>query len=150
MRGRRTSEDARRRFFDEFARSANARRAAAAAGIAYPTLANLRARDAAFAASWEAALEAHSDRLQEAACLRAFDGTRRPRVVGGKLVRDAAGEVFEIHHYNNRLLLALLRACRPAKFAKRVGVKQSGAAEEAPVLTVAIDEDPSVASSEAG
>jgi hypothetical protein len=90
--------------------------AATAAGVGRATAYRHRIADPDFAARWDEAIEDARDRLEAEAWRRAVHGTahRKPIYYQGKLVGE---EVWT--EYSDTLLLALLRAAKPWKYAER-------------------------------
>lgn len=68
--------------------------------------------DEEFAKQWDAAWDAASDIFEEEVVRRAIDGVREPQYYKGKV----AGYTLK---YSDQLLMFLLRAARPDKFADR-------------------------------
>lgn len=68
----------RQRFLDGLAECGLVRRAAAHAGMSHTAAYKLRARDAAFAAAWDAAALAHARNLDDAMHERAINGWEQP------------------------------------------------------------------------
>lgn len=87
-------------------------RAAKFAGIARRTIFNLKDRDPDFAAACDEAYEAGTDKLEDEARRRAFEGTDRPIFQGGKLVGHE-------RQYSDRLLELQLKARRPDKYREQ-------------------------------
>ena len=83
--------------------------AAEAAGKPRTTFYSWRARYPDFAAKWDAAVEAGTDRLEDEAVLRATSGVAKPIFYGGKLVG------YEKRH-SDTLLMFLLKGRRPERF----------------------------------
>jgi len=86
----------------------------------------LRHNDPAFRQAWDEAEAIAADRLEAEAWRRAVEGFDEPVVSAGKLVRDDDGNPVMVRRYSDTLLLALLRAHRPARFTK--GLPASAAA----------------------
>ncbi len=92
--------------------------AAEAAGYGRATVYDWRRDDPAFAAAWDVAIEASTDRLEDEAWRRAHDGVPEPVVSAGRLVTVANKETGEdeplfVQRYSDTILLHLLRARRP-------------------------------------
>lgn len=115
-------------FLDELEASCNIRRAAAAAGMTDGTARALRRRDPAFAAAWEAALDAGYDRIEIELLARALagtgDGETPERAVG-----EAAPPPMDDH---TRITLLKMRdglrrrdANRPMAVASEAEVEQA-------------------------
>lgn len=93
-----------------FRDTGNIRLACEAAGVSRSTVDRYRREDSSFAEAWAQAEEDAADHLEDAAYKRAVDGVSRRRY-------DKDGNlVAEEQVYSDTLLLALLRARRPAKF----------------------------------
>jgi len=86
----------------------------------------LRHNDPAFRQAWDDAEAIAADRLEAEAWRRAVEGFDEPVVSAGKLVHDDDGNPIMVRRYSDTLLLALLRAHRPARFTK--GLPASAAA----------------------
>jgi hypothetical protein len=78
-------------------------------------------RDPDFAARWADALEEACDALEAEARRRAVEGVEEPVVSAGKLV-------CTVRRYSDTLLLALLRAHRPERFARPAAISASAEA----------------------
>jgi hypothetical protein len=94
--------------------------AVAVAGTSRTRVYSLRNADSAFADAWDEAEEIAADGLEDEARRRAVEGVPEPVVSGGKLIRDDAGQPVLIRRYSDPLLLALLRAHRPARRERSV------------------------------
>lgn len=92
---------------------------AAAAGIGRRTAYEWRDEDPVFAGAWDDAIEEGTDRLEDEAHRRAFEGTTRLAQVG----RDRVVEVVE---YSDTLTIFLLKGRRPEKFRDNVKVDTTG------------------------
>jgi len=62
------------------------------------------------------------DALEDEAIRRAHDGTMKPVFHGGK-------KVGEVREYSDKLLIFLLKGCKPEKYAVRRKFKHSGAVD---------------------
>ena len=93
--------------------------AAFEAGLARSTACEWRAADAAFAALWDAAVEAGTDALEDEARRRAFLGVKTPVHYGGKKIGD-------IRKYSDALLMFMLRARRPETYRERITTEHVG------------------------
>lgn len=89
--------------------------AAAAAGVGRATAYEWRQEDQDFAAEWDAAVEAGTDKLEDEAWRRAVDGVDEPLVSAGVLVTT-------MRRYSDGLLTTLLKARRPGTYKDRVEV----------------------------
>ncbi len=90
-----------------------------AAGIARRTVYNWRDADPDFAAAWDEAIDAGTDRLEDEARRRALEGSDKPVFYKG-------GEVGAIREYSDTLMIFLLKARRPEKFRERHDVNHTG------------------------
>lgn len=87
------------------------------AGLAKDTVYAHREKDSAFAAAWDKAIEAGTDRLEDEAVRRATRGVKDPVYHEGKIVGARL-------KYSDVLLITLLNARRPEKFKYRAEVTQ--------------------------
>jgi hypothetical protein len=94
--------------------------AVAVAGTSRTRVYELRKTDPAFVTAWQEAEEIAADRLEDEARRRAVEGVPEPLVSAGKLVRDDDGQPIAIRRYSDNLLLALLKAHRPARRERSV------------------------------
>jgi len=106
---------AKERFLRHLAQGWSVELAAQGAGLGYGTVYEHRARDAAFAAAWDQAIERGTDRLEDEARRRAVDGVEEPIIHNGKIVGSRL-------RYSDVLLITLLNARRPEKFKYRTEV----------------------------
>jgi hypothetical protein len=83
--------------------------AAATIGVSRTALYLLRDSDSSFAGLWDNAVEAGTDRLEDAALQRAVEGIEEPVFYRGQ-------QVGTVRRYSDGLLIALLRARRPERF----------------------------------
>jgi hypothetical protein len=113
--------------------------AVVAAGTSRTRVYELRKVDSVFAADWDEAEEAATDRLESEARRRAVEGVAEPLVSAGKLVRDDAGQPVVIRRYSDHLLISLLRMHRPVQRATPVRFAL-------PVLSCAADATTAMAS----
>ena len=90
-----------------------------AAGISRSAAYDWRNDDAAFGKTWDEALEAGTDRLEDEAHRRAVEGVERPVFQQGR-------QVGSVREYSDTLLLALLKARRPERFKDRATFEHSG------------------------
>lgn len=109
-----STDDQRQTFLDAFARCGIVKTALLAAGCTRAQLARWRREDA-FDAAYLEAQEDANDLLEGEARRRAFEGVVRERCLGAG---DNARFIEELV-YSDPLLLALLKANRPEKFAER-------------------------------
>lgn len=100
-------------FLDALAKCGIISDALGAAGIkSRITINNWREKDEAFSAAYDEALETAADTLEAEARRRAVEG-----VVTTKIGKD--GEAYDEVKYSDPLLIALLKANKPDKFADR-------------------------------
>ena len=90
-------------------------KASAAAGISSFSAYKWRRDDEKFAKRWELAVEQGTDRLEDEAFRRAYEGVERPVYQGGQLV----GTVTE---RSDRLMEFLLKGRRRSKYGDKLGV----------------------------
>lgn len=120
-------------FLDAFALTGNVSASARAADINRTTAYGWKDDDEAFAAAWEVAEQESIDALELEARRRAYEGVRRVRTSGGKVVevwdaeRDRFVPLIE-HEYSDTLMVLLLKAHRPEKYRERQSVEMSGPA----------------------
>ena len=93
-------------FLDRLGETASVTAAARTAGLQRSTLYHLREHDPLFAARWDKAGKLGTERLQDEAMRRTFDGVEKP-------VFHAGQQVASVPQFNDRLLQFLLRAHRP-------------------------------------
>lgn len=114
-------------FLQNLAVTGNITMAAAAAGWSRSIPNSLRRADKDFAAKWDYALETAADLLEAEALRRAVHGVQKPvfgRVGAGESARtEVVGHVTE---YSDNLLVTLLRATKPDKYAQRIDAKTEG------------------------
>ena len=108
-KGRKSGRIRRQGFLAALRKGMSVAAAAEAVGIDRSTPFLWRQKDPAYAAAWQAAVEAGTDLLEDAAMRRGLKGVRQPVYHAGK-------RVGYIVRYSDRLLLALLRARRPRKY----------------------------------
>jgi len=107
------------RFLNALADTGSVTAAVAIAGTSRTRVYELRKTDPAFVTAWQEAEEI-ADRLEDEARRRAVEGVPEPLVSAGKLVRDDDGQPIAIRRYSDNLLLALLKAHRPARRERSV------------------------------
>ncbi len=107
------------RFLVEFAKTGNVSDAARRAKVTRQAVYAHAAADEAFSKAWQQAREQAADALELEAFRRAVRGCRKPVFYRG----EKCGEVLE---YSDTLLLALLKANRPDRFAERSKTEHSG------------------------
>ena len=106
-------------FLKIFSETGNATQAAEVAGFSRATAYRLRDSDPEFAKAWADAEAQAADRLEAEAYRRAVQGVERYVVSSGKIVKGEDSKPLIERHYSDQLLLALLRARSPDKFAER-------------------------------
>ncbi|WP_217633896.1 hypothetical protein [Hymenobacter psychrophilus] len=111
----------RRAFLAVLADSANASKAARAAGVARSWAYECRDTDPSFAQEWDEALEIAADKLEEQAWARAnFEGVQyKFDKAGNPLLHPVTGEPYFERVGSDAVLMALLKAHRPEKFKDR-------------------------------
>lgn len=117
----------RARFLHHFRLTGNITTAAQATGVERKTIYNWQERDDKFAAAFrEAEIEA-TERLEAEARRRAVDGVERLKFDRGQPVVDPfTGEPYREHEYSDTLLIFLLKARAPEKYADRTRSEVSG------------------------
>ena len=118
--------DQRARFIAHIAATANVTAACELIGVSRATVYEWRAKDAAFCALWEDAVEMATDALEAEARRRALDGVQEPIVVMGRIAKDDDGNTLYVRKYSDTLMQLLLRAHRPEKFRERTETKHVG------------------------
>ncbi|WP_051189890.1 hypothetical protein [Laribacter hongkongensis] len=107
------------RFLEVLADTANVSAAAKAIRMARPYLYELKAKDKRFAAAWDKAVTYGTAALEDEAVRRACVGTLRPVFYKGV-------KVGSIREYSDTLLIFLLKARDPDKYAERVKKELTG------------------------
>jgi hypothetical protein len=120
MKKHRWSRERQQQFLEYLAETGNVSRAAKLVGSSTARVYAMRHNDPAFRQGWDEAEEIAADRLEAEAWRRAVEGVDEPAVNAGRLVRDEAGNAVMVRRYSDMLLLALLKAHRPAKFNTRL------------------------------
>jgi hypothetical protein len=120
MKKHRWSRERQQQFLEYLAETGNVSRAAKLVGSSTARVYAMRHNDPAFRQAWDEAEEIAADRLEAEAWRRAVEGVEEPAVNAGRLVRDEAGNAVMVRRYSDMLLLALLKAHRPAKFNTRL------------------------------
>ena len=115
----RTPRRVRDAFLDALRQGLSVTAACKAAPMGLRTAYNLRSSDEAFKAAWDAAIEEGTDRLEDEARRRAFEGIEAPLVSAGKLVATT-------RRYSDRLLIFLLKSRRPEKYRERTSIEHGG------------------------
>jgi len=98
-------------FLDVLRRTANVSRAAREAGLSSSTVYRHRAKHAAFAAGWDAAIGEALDELEDALIARAKHGVEKPVYFRGE-------QVGSVRTYSDALGMFLLKARRPEIYAR--------------------------------
>lgn len=97
----------------------NVTRAAQAVGQSRAIVYEHREKHPAFRVAWDDAIETATERLEQEAIRRAFEGCQKPVYQGGELV----GYVQE---YSDTLMIFMLKAKRPGVYRERSSVEHSG------------------------
>lgn len=124
-----------RRFLRTLTQTANVSASAAAAGLSRSAVYRQRGHDPAFAESWDEALNAALDTLEEALMKRAIEGVDKPIFYGGKPCGTTKS-------YSDALAMFLLKSRRPEVYgevtAARSKARHGGAeAEHDPIAALA-------------
>lgn len=107
-----TDED-KQAFLDALSKSGVRTAAQVVAGVAYTTVSSWRQNDPEFAVAYDEAMEFAADSLEVEARRRAVEGVESKKFdKDGKLL-------FTTINYSDTLLIALLKANKPDKFADR-------------------------------
>lgn len=99
-------------FLDELRKTGNVSDACRAAGVGRRTVYDRRDRDAQFRSDWEASMEVAADALEAEAWRRAVRGIEEP-------VSYKGVECGRIRRYSDVLLIFLMKATRPDRYADR-------------------------------
>lgn len=110
---------ARAKFLDTLGRLGNVTLAAEACGLSRARAYQIRESDQAFADEWDAAEAEAADRLEAEAWRRAVEGVDEP-----VFFKDE--QVGTIKKYSDTLLVTLLTAHKPDKYAKRTKNEHTG------------------------
>lgn len=110
----RVGRDRLQRFFDGIEKTGNWIAAAKLAGVDHHLLKGLREADVTFD---RRVIQAIHQSLEQKSAQLAIEGILEPVVVDGKIPRDDEGNPIGVRRYSNSLLLALLRAENPERFA---------------------------------
>ena len=115
-------------FLKEVARTGNILLTCELVGIGRRTFYTHRDSDQEFASAASEALEIATERLEEEARRRAFDGLVRKKFdKGGKPILDPeTGEQYVEREYSDTLLIFLLKAHNPKKYREAVKHEVSG------------------------
>jgi len=120
MKKHRWTAQRQQQFLEYLAETGNVSRSLKLVGTSPARIYALRNNDPVFRQAWDEAEEIAADRLEQEAWRRAVEGFDEPVVSAGKLVRDEDGNAVMVRRFSDTLLLALLRARRPAKYNKRL------------------------------
>jgi hypothetical protein len=110
------------KFIECLAEGASVAAAAKAAGYGRQRLYEWREADPQLAAVWDDALEEGTDLLEDEALRRAKDGVAEPRFYEGQVCGT-------VKKYSDTLLIFLLKARRPWKYADKAQTEHSGTLE---------------------
>lgn len=125
---------AKARFLSALTQSGVVTDAARGAGVSRDLLYTWRQRDPKFAAAWEDAWEAGTDRMEAEAIRRAVEGVEEPIFQGGV-------EVGKRRIYSDGLLKFLLQ-CRRPNYLPRLDVTSQGNAIDASTKILIIPPEP--------
>lgn len=106
-------------FLEALADTANVSAAAKKIRISRQYMYQVREEDEEFAAAWDEAVKLGTAALEDEAVRRAMDGTLKPVFYQGE-------KVGSIREYSDTLLIFLLKARDPDKYADRVKKELSG------------------------
>lgn len=93
--------------------------ASARVGWDRSTLYKNRQRDSEFAAAWDEAIEAGTDKLEDEARRRAVEGVNKPVIYKGEITES-------YREYSDTLLMFLLNGRRPERFRQRASIEHTG------------------------
>lgn len=116
----RWTPEAKAKFIATLSRLGNVTLAAEECGLSRSWAYDLRKEDEEFAAEWDAAELEAADRLEAEAWRRAVDGIEEP-------VYQQKELVGHVKKYSDTLLVTLLTAHKPDKYAKRTKNEHTGA-----------------------
>lgn len=114
MEATRVGKERLQRFFDSVEQTGNWLKAARMAGIDENALRELYEEDIEFDHRLRKSL---IESLEQKSTLLAVEGILEPVIVDGKVARDDKGIPMGVRRYSDLLLLALLRARDPERFA---------------------------------
>ncbi len=114
-------------FLASLSECGNVTQAAEAAGVNRVYLYEVRAKDEAFAKSWEEAAKLGALRLEDEARRRAIDGWEEPVWHKGQMCG-------KVQKYSDTLLIVLLKAHHPDKYAERNKTEHSGSIDIAKAI----------------
>jgi hypothetical protein len=129
----RWTPEAKAKFLATLSRLGNVTLAAEACGLSRSRAYDLREEDADFAAVWDAAEAEAADRLEAEAWRRAVEGVDEP-----VFFKDE--QIGVVKKYSDTLLVTLLTAHKPEKYAKRSKAEITGA-NGGPIEVVRADID---------
>lgn len=114
-------------FLASLSECGNVTKAAEAVGVNRVYLYEVRAKDEAFAKSWEEAAKIGALRLEDEARRRAIDGWEEPVWHKGEMCG-------KVQKYSDTLLIVLLKAHHPDKYAERNKTEHSGSIDIAKAI----------------
>ncbi|WP_374137227.1 MULTISPECIES: hypothetical protein [unclassified Sphingomonas] len=117
-------------FLQHLAKNANVSKSAKLAGVSTSALYEHRAKTAAFASQWDAAIAEALDELEQLVIERAKRGVAKPVFYAGK-------KVGTVRNYSDTLAMFMLKAKRPEVYARlhaEVAVESNDDAARAEVL----------------
>jgi hypothetical protein len=117
MHPSRISRDRQQRFLKALAKTGHPAAATGAAGVDQARIEELRASDPEFGKQWETAEKLFDEMLDYEAHRRAVSGVQEPLISDGKIVHDDAGRPVALSRPSDLLLLILLIARYPEKYA---------------------------------
>ena len=130
------------RFLTALAKTGNPSVACRASTMTRREVDVLRETDAAFALSFQHALDEAADLLEAEAWRRALEGISQPIMKAGKPVIDPdTGQAVMVRRYSDALLMLLLRGSRPGKFGPRASVAARENVGQI-IREIAADDDP--------
>lgn len=121
--------------------SGNISRACKAADISRTCAYRWRDSSEDFNTLWEEAHNAWIDGLESEVDRRAFDGTNKPVIYKGELVRDADGELIQIKEFSDGLARFRLGALRPDKYRERTETHHTGGTTNSTRVTVVMPDN---------
>jgi hypothetical protein len=116
----------RRVFLAALADGHTVKHAAGLIGVSRVHMHRLRREDDDFAAEWADAVEEGVEALEQEARRRAYEGTSKPIVQGGRVVTDADGKPIELREYSDTLLIFLLKGKKPDTYRENQTVEHKG------------------------
>lgn len=116
------TDDQKQRYLDQLAQCGVKSEAARAAGFRPDAVYRLRDRDEEFAKAEDLALEEAADLMESEARRRAIDGVTREKVIGS----GENARFIEEQQYSDALLMFMLKAAKPHKYAERTKSELSG------------------------